>query len=47
MPVVTVPVRPRGDPIATTGCPTTSEELSPSVDGVSPEAPCSRITAMS
>src|ERR1700761_3896612 len=47
MPVVTVPDRPSGDPIATTGWPTFRSDEEPSEIGGSPLTPCTRITAIS
>src|ERR1700758_4004600 len=47
IPVVTVPDRPSGDPIATTGWPTRRSVEEPIVMGVRPETPCTRITAIS
>lgn len=47
MPLVTVPVRPSGEPIATTWSPTATAEESPSVAVFSPLAPRSLISARS
>src|SRR6202453_5429155 len=47
IPVVTVPARPSGDPIATTDWPTCRSDEEPMEMGVSPETPCTRITAIS
>src|ERR1700758_3522373 len=47
IPVVTVPDKPSGDPIATTGWPTRRSDEEPIVMGVRPEIPCTRITAIS
>ncbi|SKY66136.1 Uncharacterised protein [Mycobacteroides abscessus subsp. abscessus] len=47
MPVVTVPSRPSGDPIATTDWPTTKFAEEPNAIGVRPEAPVMRTTAIS
>ena len=47
IPVVTVPWRPSGAPMATTGWPTCSVEESPIAAGVSPDASCAWTTARS
>src|ERR1700757_1704236 len=47
IPVVTVPDKPSGDPIATTGWPTRRSDEEPKDIGVSPDMPCTRITAIS
>ena len=47
MPVVTVPSRPSGEPIATTSWPTRRLPEEPSVIGVRPDTPCTLTTAMS
>ena len=47
MPVVTVPSRPSGEPIATTSWPTRRLPDEPRVMGVSPVAPSAFTTAMS
>src|ERR1700756_261770 len=47
IPVVTVPDKPSGDPIATTGWPTRRSDEEPRDIGVSPDTPCTRITAIS
>ena len=47
IPVVTVPDKPSGEPIATTGWPTRRSDEEPTAMGVSPETPCTRITAIS
>ncbi len=47
MPLVTVPVRPSGEPIATTESPTWTPEELPSEAGFSPVAPRSLISARS
>src|ERR1700727_2045280 len=47
IPVVTVPDKPSGEPIAITGCPTRTSDEEPIAIGVSPETPWTRMTAMS
>src|SRR5882757_321355 len=47
MPVVTVLSNPRGDPTATTCCPTRRSLDDPIAIGVNPDVPCARTTAMS
>ena len=47
MPVVTVPSRPSGDPIATTPWPTRKLAEEPRLIGVRPETPSARTTAIS
>src|SRR6478736_273077 len=47
MPLVTVPCRPRGAPMAMTGCPTESVAESPVTAGVRPLAPLACTTARS
>ena len=47
MPLVTVPCRPSGEPIATTSSPGSRSAERPSVAGVRPSTPCARMTARS
>src|ERR1700761_2170179 len=47
IPVVPVPDKPSGEPIATTGWPTRRSDEEPKDIGVSPDMPCTRITAIS